>query len=92
MFGVRTTTIRATSVMVADGTWHSVVVSRAMNTGLMTIQVDGTLEASGTGVTSSLTSPAFLDVGAHMGQPTYLPGGANHFIGELRRIAVLDSI
>jgi hypothetical protein len=57
-----------------DGHPHVVTFKRTRSTGAIVLYVDGTLAASGTGGTQSLTSPAQLVLGAQQVLNNYLSG------------------
>ena len=52
------TTILSTSP-INDGNWHQCVATRVQSTGVISLYVDGTLQATGTGNTNTLNASAF---------------------------------
>lgn len=78
------TTIIST-VAINDGSWHQCVATREQSTGLLTIYVDGNLQATGTGGTNSLTAPNSLRFGSRQ-------TGSNFFSGSLDDIRVYNRV
>ena len=64
------TTVHSTTT-VNDGTYHFIAVTRNKSTGLMSMYVDGVLEATDTGSTASLVPATYFD----------LAGGNAHYTG-----------
>ena len=63
-----------------DGAWHTVIATRVMSTGELTVHIDGVLEGSYTSSTANqaLTAPSELKIGNSVYD--------NFFTGELRNI------
>lgn len=66
------TTIHSTT-SVNDGSYHFLAVTRDQNTGLMSLYVDGVLEATATATTAALVPATSFDIA----------GGNDHFTGLL---------
>ncbi len=73
------------SAVINDGTWHQCVATREQDDGALTIYVDGTLQATGTGNTNLLTAANFLRFGSR-------PAGANFFYGNLDEIRLYNRV
>ena len=76
------TTIVSTSA-INDGAWHHCVATRQQATGIMSVYVDGNLQATGTGNKNSLTASAKLLFGA-------LASGAGFFNGSLDDVKIFS--
>ena len=77
------TVAKSTSV-VADGSWHHVVLTRNDDSGALRVYVDGTLEDSNTGPTS-VTGSSFASLGRFEGTTNDA-----HFAGDLDEVLVFD--
>ena len=64
-----------------DGAWHHVAFTRVRHTGMLSLFLDGQLQATGHGATQALTSPPALRAGV-------LQSGRNPFAGSLSHLAV----
>jgi hypothetical protein len=85
-FGVGNPDTTITSAKsINDGVWHHCVATRQKSTGAIRIFVDGISEASGTGGTQSLTTPAKLRFGS-------LQTNINFFSGQLDDIRVYNRV
>jgi hypothetical protein len=67
-----------------DGNWHHVVFTRVKASGAITLYVDGVSVASGTGNTTSETSPTTITFGR-------INGATNYFAGTLDEVAIYNS-
>jgi prepilin-type N-terminal cleavage/methylation domain-containing protein len=68
-----------------DGSWHHVVFTRTMSTGVMQLYVDGAAAGSATGGTTALTGPSFINFGR-------IQSGNNYFAGSLDEVAIYNSV
>ncbi len=83
-FGVgQPDTTIASTTPINDGAWHQCVATRVQATGVMTLYVDGNLQATGAGNTNALTASAFLRFGQ-------LASGAGSFNGNLDEIRIYN--
>jgi hypothetical protein len=64
-----------------DGAWHHVAFTRVRHTGVLSLFLDGQLQATGHGATQALTSPPALRAGM-------LQSGRNPYTGGLSHLAV----
>jgi hypothetical protein len=71
------TTVHSTST-VNDGNYHFIAVTRNLSSGLMSMYVDGTLEATATGTTEPLVPATYFDIA----------GGNAHYEGLLDDVRV----
>jgi hypothetical protein len=76
------TTILSTS-SINDGAWHLCVATRVQATGAMNLYVDGNLQATGTGNTSTLNASAILRFGQ-------IALGGGFFNGSLDEIKIFN--
>lgn len=67
-----------------DGLPHIVTFKRIESTGSITLYVDGSQVASGTGGTNSLTAPPALDLGA-------VPSGGGFFNGDIAEVKIFNT-
>lgn len=72
-----TTIVSVTSIN--DGAWHHCVATRQEATGIISVYVDGNLQATGTGNKNTLNAPARLLFGAT---------GGNYFNGSLDEVKI----
>ena len=72
------TTILSTS-SINDGAWHQCVATRQEATGVISVYVDGSLQATGTATKNTLSAPANLLFGAT---------GGNYFNGSLDEVKI----
>jgi hypothetical protein len=86
-FGVGnpSTTIQSTT-SIRDGNWHHCVATRQQTTGIMSVYVDGALEATGIGSRNTLNASSRLLFGA---VSTLTPGGG-FFNGSLDDIKIFS--
>jgi hypothetical protein len=66
-----------------DNVWHYAVATRIRSSGALVLYVDGTLVASGTGGTNSLTTPTQLRIGS-------LQTGINFFSGNIAQVSIYN--
>ena len=66
-----------------DNVWHYAVATRIRSSGALVLYVDGTLVASGTGGTNSLTTPTQLRIGS-------LQTGSNFFSGNIAQASIYN--
>ena len=64
-----------------DGEWHRVVATREVGTGAMTLEVDGSVVATGSGPTNAFDVPGTMSL-------CRLQTGINYWTGELRGMYV----
>ena len=64
--GATDTTIQGTTSL-NDGVWRYIVATRNKTTGAISLYVNGTLEASGTGNTNSLNAATYIYIGSSNG-------------------------
>ena len=89
------TTLFSTTA-INDGAWHYCVATRVQSTGAMQLYVDGSLQASGAGPTTSLTAPAYLRFGGMQSGGGFLNGRLdeikiyNRALGNLEIAALYD--
>jgi len=76
------TTILSTNV-INDGNWHLCVATRVRSTGVMSIYVDGILQAVGTGNTAALNASTSLQFGQ-------IVSGGGYFNGSLDEIQIFN--
>ncbi len=76
------TTIKSVS-RVNDGKWHLVTAVRQKDSGKMYLYIDSKLEAQASGSTSTLDSPAVINIGR-------IQTGKNYFNGMLDDVFILD--
>jgi hypothetical protein len=76
------TTILSTN-SINDGAWHLCVATRVQATGLMSIYVDGNLQATEIGGTNSLTASANLQFGQ-------IASGGGNFNGSLDEVEIFN--
>lgn len=76
------TTILSTSP-INDGNWHQCVATRVQATGVISLYVDGNLQATGTGNTNSLNASASLAFGQ-------IESGGGYFNGSLDEIEIFN--
>ncbi len=74
-----TTILSITSI--DDGAWHQCVATRQQSTGIISVYVDGSLQATGIGTRNSLNAPAHLLFGA-------IASGGGYFNGSLDEIRI----
>ncbi|KPL91653.1 LamG-like jellyroll fold domain-containing protein [Herpetosiphon geysericola] len=87
LFGIGNPTASDTTIKggsVANGSWHHVVATRVKQSGAMRLYIDGTLVASGTGNTASLSAPPFLRLGM-------IQTGYNAYAGLLDEVVLLPA-
>jgi len=73
-------TIRSSSAM-NDGRWHHVAATRVQASGVMTLYVDGSLVATNTGSTATLSDPPKMRLGS-------LATGINFFQGQMDEVRI----
>ena len=66
-----------------DGNWHQCVATRVQSTGVISVYVDGNLEATGIGNTNSLNASASLVFGQ-------IESGGGYFNGSLDEIEIFN--
>ena len=71
---------------VTDGQYHFLAVTRQQSTGLMSLYVDGNLEATGTGITNPVVTTSYINLAG--GGGNY---GANYFNGLLDDIRLYST-
>ena len=76
-----TTILSGTSIN--DGNWHECVATRVQSTGLMSVYVDGNLQATGTGSTNLLNASAPLVFGR-------IASGGGFFNGSLDEVEIFN--
>jgi hypothetical protein len=78
-----------TTIMSAGGqnnnAWHHVVFTRQQSNGALTLYVDGSQVATGTGQTGALTSPASI----HFGR---ILTGTHHLSGSIDEVAIYNTV
>jgi hypothetical protein len=76
------TTILSTSP-INDGNWHQCVATRVQSTGVISLYMDGTMQATGTGNTNKLNASSFLTIGR-------IASGGGYFNGSLDEIDIFN--
>ena len=76
------TTILSTSP-INDGNWHQCVATRVQSTGVISLYVDGTLQATGTGNTNTLNASSSVTFGR-------IASGGGYFNGSLDEIEIFN--
>ncbi len=76
------TTLLSTNA-VNDGAWHLCAATRAQSTGLMSLYVDGVLQASAAGSSNTLSGPPSINFGR-------IETGSGYFTGNLDEIKIFD--
>jgi hypothetical protein len=79
------TSITSTSGGFNNGAWHHVVFRRTRSSGALSLYVDGSLQASGTGSTATLSASTYFRFGS-IQTGTYL------LDGSLDEVAIYDSV
>jgi hypothetical protein len=68
-----------------DNKWHHAICTRTISTGAMSLYVDSTLVATGTGQTGSLTSVSSMRIGA-------LQTSINFFSGNISQVQIYNIV
>jgi hypothetical protein len=76
------TTIRS-ATSINDGVWHQCVATRVQSTGVISLYVDGTLQATGTGNTNTVNASSFVTFGR-------IASGGGYFNGSLDEIEIFN--
>ena len=87
--GVNTTTAAIQNhgtFAVNDGQWKHVVVTRSKTSGEVKIYVNGGLDKTGAGSTTTLTSNPVISIGAYPGTP------AASYVGSLDEIQIYNKV
>ncbi|MES2438693.1 MAG: PQQ-dependent sugar dehydrogenase [Verrucomicrobiota bacterium] len=89
MTGVSTATVAIQNhgtTPVNNGEWNHIVVTRAKTTGEVKIYINGTLDRTGTGSTTTLTSNPVISIGSYPGTP------AASYVGGLDEIQIYNRV
>jgi hypothetical protein len=79
------TSITSSSSGYDNGSWHHVVFRRTRSSGALSLYVDGSFQASGTGSTASLSAPSYIRFGS-------IQTGTYYLDGAIDEVAIYNSV
>lgn len=82
--------MRPRGVLLHDGEWHCVALTRVKSTGVLNLYLDGAMVDTATGNTASLTAPPKISIGARQ-EGTSHANGRQYFTGDMRLISIYES-